>query len=51
MSHKIKFKKTVINQEDGIDTIQHSYNDGNGFTEKSNIKFTSAGNITLEYTF
>ena len=47
MSHKIKFKKTVINQEDGIDTIQHSYNDGNGFTEKSNIKFTSAGNITF----
>ena len=47
MSHKLKLQTSTESGETGIDTIQHLYDSGSGFSSKSNIKFTSGGNISF----
>lgn len=48
MSHKLTLKSTVVSGETGIDTVQHAYNSGSGFTDKAKITFTSSGDIAFK---
>tara|TARA_B100000902_G_C27124409_1_gene820334 strand:- start:49 stop:744 length:696 start_codon:yes stop_codon:yes gene_type:complete len=48
MSHKLTLKTTVETGETGIDTVQHAYNSGSGFTDKAKMTFTSSGDIAFK---